>query len=114
MRIRRHSVLLFLVLAGCAAAQDDPKPITFGGFQHTGSFTTGYRFTDIHGYHPEYRELFGLESGLRLMDLSLFGQASEGNVNRFADSYSLTLSGLGGEPYSTAQLTLKKAHLYDL
>jgi len=48
-----------------------------------------------------------------VLDFSLFGKAREGQ-NRFADDYSLTLSGLGGDPYSTAQLTARKNRLYDL
>ena len=63
-----------------------------GGFENQGSFTTGYRFTDVSGYRPKYDELFDLNSGFRVMDFGLFGKAQEGQ-NRFADDYSLTLSG---------------------
>jgi hypothetical protein len=72
--------------------------------------TTGYRFTDINGYEPKFQELFDLNSGLRLLDLNMFGQAK----TRFIDHYSLTLSGIGGEPYNTAQLNVRKTRLYDL
>ena len=47
------------------------------------------------------------------MDVNLTGRAPEGS-HLFADSYSLTASGLGGDPYSTGQLTLRKDKLYDL
>jgi hypothetical protein len=117
MRIRLHSVPLFLsvvlALSIPVRAQDTEKPLVLGGFENQGSFTTGYRFTDVSGYRPKYDELFDLNSGFRVLDFSLFGKAQEGQ-NRFADDYSLTLSGLGGDSYSTAQLTVRKTRLYDL
>jgi hypothetical protein len=93
-------------------AQDNTKPISIGGFDNQGSFTTGYRFTDVTGYRPKYQELFDLNSGIRLLDFSLFGKA-QADESRFADNYSITTSGLGGEPFSSAQLTVRKNHLYD-
>ena len=32
-----------------AFAQDDGKPVALGGFENTGSVTTGYRFTSVSG-----------------------------------------------------------------
>jgi hypothetical protein len=102
-----------LILSAAAFAQDDTaKPTVVGGFENTGSLTTGYRFTDVSGYRPNYQELFDLNSGFRLLDFSLFGKAKD--ENRFADDYSLTLSGLGGDPYASGQLTVRKNNLYDL
>jgi len=107
-------ILLTAALAPMALfAQDDAtKPVVVGGFENTGSATTGYRFTDVSGYRPNYQELFDLNSGFRLLDFSLFGKAKD--ENRFADDYSLTLSGLGGDPYASGQLTVRKNNLYDL
>jgi len=107
-------ILLTAALAPVALfAQDDAtKPVVVGGFENTGSATTGYRFTDVSGYRPNYQELFDLNSGFRLLDFSLFGKAKD--ENRFADDYSLTLSGLGGDPYASGQLTVRKNNLYDL
>ena len=103
----------FLMLPVALLAQDDTsKPVVFGGFENTGSVTTGYRFADVSGYRPNYQEMFDLNSGFRLLDFSLFGKAKD--ENRFADDYSLTLSGLGGDPYASAQLTVRKNNLYDL
>src|SRR5580704_14262328 len=113
MNIRLHPALVFLAAAMTlgvlpARAQDDvAKPLTLGGFENQGSFTSGYRFTDVSGYRPKFDELFDLNSGFRLLDFNLFGKAQEGQ-NHFADDYSLTLSGLGGDPFSTAQLTARK------
>jgi hypothetical protein len=93
--------------------QDAGKPMSIGGFENQGSVTTGYRFTDIKGYQPKFNELFDLNDGFRLLDFSLFGKAQDG-ANRFADNYSLTTSGLGGDPFTTTQFTVRKNHLYDL
>src|SRR5450631_3884120 len=111
--------IAFALLAASLLAQDSAtpldtaKPQVWGGFENTGSATFGYRFTDVSGYQPKFQELFDLREGPRLLDFSLFGKAKE-NENRFADDYSLTASGIGGEPFTSAQMTVRKSHLYDL
>src|SRR3954468_307426 len=94
------SLLLAVLAAPLTLAQEGP---------FRGSITTGYRFTDVKGYEPKFQELFDLNSGLRLLDLNLFGQTT----SRYIDHYSLSLSGIGGEPYSTAQLNIRKTRRYD-
>ena len=54
-----------------------------------------------------FQELSGLEKGFRLMDFNMFGEAAKG-ANPFADSYSLSVSGLGGEPFETGQLSVQQ------
>lgn len=107
---------LALLLAATVAAQDsdgyEAPPITFGGFTNQGSVTFGYRFADVKGYQPMYYELLDLRPGPRLMDFNLFGEAVAG-TNPFADSYSLLMSGLGGDPFPTAQLAVTKNKVYD-
>ena len=93
----KRLIVSTLFLSVVVLAQDNGKPISVGGFDNTGSATFGYRFTDISGYEPKFNELFDLRSGPRLLDFDLFGTAQDGK-NRFADSYSLTTSGIGGEP----------------
>jgi hypothetical protein len=105
--------LVLLAVPIAAFAQDDGKPVSIGGFENQGSVTTGYRFTDVNGFRPKFNELFDLNSGFRLLDFSLFGKAQDG-ANRFADNYSLTSSGLGGDPFASTQFTVRKNHLYDL
>ncbi len=106
-------IIGFLILPAAIFAQDvADKPVVVGGFENSGSVTTGYRFTDVSGYRPDYQEMFDLNSGFRLLDFSLFGKAKD--ENRFADDYSITLSGLGGDPYASGQLTVRKSNLYDL
>ena len=105
--------LLFL-LPAALLAQDgyEAPPVNLGGFDTQGSASFGYRFTDVRGYQPMFLELFDLRKGPRLMDFNMFGEAAEG-TNPFADSYSLSLSGLGGDPFETAQFTVTKHRLYD-
>jgi len=105
--------IIALLIPAAALAQDSGNPVSAGGFDNSGSLTFGYRFTDITGYQPKFNELFDLRSGPRLLDFSLFGTAQDGK-NRFADNYSLTLSGYGGDPFTTTQLTIRKARRYDL
>jgi len=111
---------LFMLLAGLLVlpfslrAQDsyEAPPVSFGGFNTQGTASIGYRFTDVKGYQPMYLSVVDLRSGPRLLDFSMFGSAKEG-INTFADNYSLTASGLGGDPFPTAQLTVSKHKLFD-
>ncbi len=92
-----------------SASQQAPS---FWPFLTQGSASFGYRFTDVTGYQPMYLELLNLQSGPRLTDFNMFGQAK--TPNPFIDNFSLTMSGLGGDPYPTAQLTASKYNLYNL
>ncbi|MDR3721729.1 MAG: hypothetical protein P4L00_09030, partial [Candidatus Acidoferrales bacterium] len=108
------ALLALFAFVPVAAAQDEPEsaPLAIGTFNIQGSVTTGYRFNEIDGYRPMYRELFDLGKGFRLMDFNVFGESKTGE-NPFADSFSLQLSGLGGDPFPTAQFTVSKKQLYD-
>ena len=59
-----------------------------------------------------YQELLSLQSGPRLLDFNMSGEAKEG-AHTFADSYWLSMSGLGGDPFPTAQFSVTKHRLYD-
>jgi hypothetical protein len=107
------SLAMLLLGSGVLVAQDNAEaPLTLGGFNTQGSATVGYRFDDVKGYLPMYQELSDLNKGFRLMDFNMFGEAAKG-ANPFADSYSLSVSGLGGEPFEVGQLSVSKSHLYD-
>ena len=73
--------IVFAMLTGSLLAQDSAKPpdsgapLSWGGFENSGSATFGYRFTDVSGYQPKFQELFNLRQGPRLLDFSLFGKA---------------------------------------
>jgi hypothetical protein len=107
------SLAALLLCGGLLWAQDTTEaPLSLGGFNTQGSATVGYRFDDVKGYLPMFQELSDLRKGFRLMDFNMFGEAQQ-NANPFADSYSLSMSGLGGEPFETGQLTVSKSRLYD-
>ena len=91
------------------------SPPTSSGldFQNHGEVTVGYRFTDVRGYRPQYEQMFNLRDGFRVLDFELRGTAQSAE-NPFADSYWISASGLGGDPYATAQLRVGKTGLYDL
>jgi hypothetical protein len=116
VRIRTYLLFgtaIFLFNMPTLKAQDPAgTPLQWGGFQVQGAASVGYRFTDVKGYEPMYQELLNLNQGPRLMDFNLFGHSD--GTNPFADNFSLTTSGLGGDPYPSAQLTLSKTKLYDL
>lgn len=109
-------VLMTAGLPDARAQAQDPNqaetPKVWGGFQVQGSATAGYRFTDVKGYQPMFLELYDLQKGPRLSEFSMFGNAR--GVNPFADDFSLSLSGLGGDPFPAAQLMVSKRNLYDL
>src|SRR5678815_6034643 len=106
-------VLLILVAAGSAQAQaQTPAAAEREKFENRGEVTVGYRFTDVSGYAPQYQQMFDLKDGFRLFDFTLHGTSPDRN-NPFADRYALTASGLGGDPFSTAELQAGKTNLYD-
>ena len=93
-------------------AQDD-KPLVIGGFDNSGSMTFGYRFTDVSGYQAGVSGVVRSRSGPRLLDFSLFGHVSKGKKS-FLDDYSVVANGIGGDPWSTIQVNVRKKKLYDL
>ncbi len=117
MRPGARFILVFaalLIFAPFAGAQDssEPVPLKLGDFTLSGSATGGYRFTDVKGYRPQYEEMFDLNSGFRVLDLSLYGESKEG-TNPFADRFSIQMSSLGGDPFPSAQLAVSKDKVYD-
>lgn len=106
--------LALVIFTPFAWAQDSPEtvPMALGEFNLSGSATGGYRFTNVKGYQPQYQEMFDLGSGFRLFDLDMYGESQEGK-NPFADDFSLQLSGLGGDPFPTAQFAISKKKVYD-
>lgn len=109
------AAIVVLVATGIATLGQEPSP---GGsraesFESHGEVTVGYRLTDVKGYRPQYEQMFNLRDGFRLYDFNLHGDALE-RTNRFADNYSLSVSGIGGEPFATGDLVVAKTNLYDL
>ena len=107
------ATILFSMCPFLSRGQEEKPQLLFGDFDTTGTVSVGYRFTTVKGEVGEYNDLFDLHKGFRLMDVNLTGRAPEGS-HLFADSYSITASGLGGDPYSSTQVTVRKDKLYDL
>src|SRR5579859_3228666 len=107
--------ILLATLAPAAKAQEDPDqpPMVLGDFSLHGGATGGYRFEEVKGFQPQFAEMFDLRKGFRLFDFD-FGGVAETGKNAFADNFSLQLTGLGGDPFSTAQFVIAKKQLYDL
>jgi hypothetical protein len=106
------SVLILGIVPALQAQDQTAPPLQWGAFQVNGSAGVGYRFTDIKGYQPMYLELYDLRKGPRVNEFTLFGHSN--GTNPFADEFSLTTSGLGGDPYPAVQLNLSKNKVYDL
>ncbi len=77
-----------------------------------GSITAGYRFTDVKGRQEKFTEFFNLRDGFRLHDVNVYGRAA--GANPYFDLYSVTATGIGGEPFSGGQFKLSKDRSYDL
>jgi hypothetical protein len=106
------AVILLAITPALEAQNQDATPAQWGAFQVHGSAGFAYRFTDIKGYEPMYMELYNLRKGPRITEFNLFGRSN--GTNPFADTFSLTSSGLGGDPYPGVQLNLSKSKVYDL
>lgn len=117
LQLDRFLLLIFcslaLPFALLAQGQAPSEGLTLGAFATQGSVTVGYRFTDIGGRQQKFTELFNLQQGFRVMDFNLLGRVQKESP-LFADSFSITASGLGGDPFPGGQLTLRKDKLYDL
>ncbi len=61
-----------------------------------------------------FQQLFDMNSGFRVTGFQRVRPRARRYEPHSADSYSLVVSGLGGDPFSTAQLTAAKKNLYDL
>jgi hypothetical protein len=105
---------LLLTISAALLGQDEPAgpPVQFGGFENHGEATVGYRFIDVSGYRPQFQQMFNLREGFRVHDLTLYGDAQD-RTSSFADRYSFTASGLGGDPFPSAQLMVSKTGLYE-
>jgi hypothetical protein len=116
MRFTRNllflSVIFLMSLSALKAQDQNRDPLQWGAFEVRGSAGIGYRFTDVKGYQPMFLELYNLKKGPRMADFNIFGRADDSNS--FAEDFSLNLSGLGGDPYPAAQLTLAKPNVYNL
>ncbi len=98
-----------VLLCGAAApatAQDD------GSATFSGLFRIGYRAVDVSGAETKYKEDFNYDDGPRLFDLS-FTFLPEPSLRRLVDRIDLTATNLGGDPYETMHLGVRKYGAFD-
>ena len=95
------TALLMLLLAVPAGADDT------GGA--SGSFLLGFRSVDVGGAENKFREDLDLEDGPRL-----FGFNLELSPGGFADHFEVSASNLGGDPFETLRLRMRKNGRYEL
>ncbi|OGN05376.1 MAG: hypothetical protein A2831_01400 [Candidatus Yanofskybacteria bacterium RIFCSPHIGHO2_01_FULL_44_17] len=111
MRTLLAASLAIAFIIPCAAQED--QKYNLAGFDIQGSTAVGYRFSSIGGRQEKFMELFNLRSGPRLFDFNFSGRANPG-ASKLADSFQITASGLGGDPFPGGQLTVSKSKVYDL
>jgi len=105
------AVLTSFAALGAQETRTGP-PVAFGGFENHGEATAGYRFLDVSGYKPQFQQMFNLRDGFRVHDLTLYGDAQD-RTTSFADRYSFTATGIGGDPFPSSQLQVSKTGLYE-
>jgi hypothetical protein len=123
-RLRQHSAVVIMMMtigmwSRASSGQVPPEgaappaATAAGDFDTQGSFDAGYRYTSVKGHTPAYRQFFDLPQGVRLLSVDWQGQA-RGERQAFADAFSISASGLGGDPFPTVQLSVRKSKVYDL
>jgi hypothetical protein len=101
----KHMVLVLMVVFVA-------RPAGAQGFTTEGSVTAGYRFADVADRRQKFDELFNLRTGPRIHNFEWRGQSSE--TGRFADSYSVSGYGFGGEPFAGSEFRMSRAARYDV
>jgi hypothetical protein len=109
---------IFLILAtlplvpGDNGPRGEEKPaLQVGGYQLSGTVSVGYRFVEIdHGQDELYREVIGLDNGMRLFDFTLRGQHTAAEPT-LLDRFTLEAVNIG-DPYPKLRLKLVKDGAY--
>ena len=88
-----------------------PRGDTWGGYNLTQSYETGYRFHLVDGNGGEYRSIVNFGNGLRLLGSSFALESKDGH-GKYFDEVLLNTSGLGNDPYESAMFRVQKNGLY--
>lgn len=94
------------LLTGGAVTADEPTQATF-----TGGFSIGVRSVDVGGAERKFREDFNLEDGPRLFNLHFNLIPSPGD-RKFADQVTFEANNLGGDPFETMHLGIRRYGAY--
>src|SRR5450755_4614932 len=88
-----------------------PRGETWGGYNLTQSYETGYRFHLVGGNVGEYKSDANYGNGLRLLSSSFAMESKDGHGHYF-DEILLNTTGLGNDPYESVMLRVQKNRLY--
>jgi hypothetical protein len=105
--------LLRMLIAGAtmlaALANADPAQ-TFSG-----SFSVGYRDVDVDGDETKYQQHIDLDDGARLFDFGIVFEPARDQASSAAmpDRVAVNARGLGGDPYESIDLRVRKYGAYD-
>lgn len=83
-----------------------------GGIPLTGSVVLGTRSVDVRGSRTKYREDVNLDDGPRLFDISLNYHPGTGDAA--VDDFVLSASNLGGDPFESIHVGVRKYGSYRL
>src|SRR5215471_4893854 len=82
-----------------------------GAYNIVNSVETGYRFTIAGGDQNLFRSVENYGNGLRLFGGRFIANSKDGR-GRLFDTFSLTASGLGNDPYGSVNLRIEKNDRY--
>jgi hypothetical protein len=105
-RIPCTSLATLLVCAAAPALAQNGAPAV------TGSVSVGTRSVDVGGALTKFREDVNLDAGVRLFDASLHYQPNERGSG--IDRFDLDATGLGGDPFESIHLGVRKYGAFDL
>ena len=97
--------LLLCVASGVRAQADRPGLIE-------GQVFVGYRFVDVEGAEPKYKEDIGLDEGPVLFGLNM-RIVTEAQMKAVADEFTIDLNDIGSQPFETFRIGARKNGRYE-
>src|ERR1041384_3125192 len=85
--------------------------VTVGAYNVTNSFETGYRFTTIGGDANFFRNTENYGNGLRIFGGNFTMTSKDGHGYLF-DRMTFNATGLGNDPYGSANVRIEKNDVY--
>ena len=88
-----------------------PRGETWGDYNITDNFETGYRFSTVGGSLSKYKSDVNYGDGIRVLSssFSMFSRDAKGGL---FDDLTITTQGLGNDPYESASLRIAKNRWY--
>jgi hypothetical protein len=88
-----------------------PDEERVGNYNVVNNFEVGYRFHTVGGSVDQYRSTVNYGNGIRLLSGSMLVNTKDGHGNLF-DHVSLTMLGLGNDPYESSNLRIERNGTY--